>query len=274
MKPKDLPIIWYDELDSTQLKAKRLIDQKGWVTNAIGHSDSSDIGKNVSISGGAVLVAHNQTSGYGRRSRVWSSCGGNLSTTIFMRKSMILPPQSQYDNSLEVDDTSLSQLCFVAAIAIGEAILSFRHKNISEQSIDNKMPGIGGMADYELALGYKWVNDIMIGNKKVAGILLENYKEFVLLGIGVNINQKPCDLPATSLSDHGIITRADDILTKILAIMGGLLNEWRLYGFAPIRELWLSRALYLNQTMTVALPAGALKDRDGYPSGVICRICV
>ena len=71
-------------------------------------------------------------------------------------------------------------------------------------------------------LNLKWPNDILVNEKKVAGILLEsdnqaektnqktsflseNLVNFVILGIGVNINSYPQNMPylASSLKDEG-----------------------------------------------------------------------
>ena len=54
-------------------------------------------------------------------------------------------------------------------------------------------------------VGIKWPNDVLIGDKKVCGILLEGQvPDYLVVGVGLNVNQKqfPDDLrrPATSLS--------------------------------------------------------------------------
>lgn len=77
--------------------------------------------------------------------------------------------------------------------------------NISEQFFLNKAIALGvceGICSLGLKAEIKWPNDIYIGAKKVAGILIENslrgsLLQEVVVGIGVNINQEvfPEDLP-------------------------------------------------------------------------------
>jgi len=58
----------------------------------------------------------------------------------------------------------------------------------------NLIPVIGGIAiceafnSYDILLGLKWPNDVLLNNKKVAGILTENVDGTSILGIGINLN--------------------------------------------------------------------------------------
>jgi len=94
----------------------------------------------------------------------------------------------------------------------------------------------------------KWPNDVLIGGKKVCGILIEskvqaNTVDYVILGIGVNLNLKLADFPeilsiATSLSDElgGKVPRLSliqrllvEIEQSYLALSAGesLYKEWQ-----------------------------------------------
>jgi BirA family biotin operon repressor/biotin-[acetyl-CoA-carboxylase] ligase len=99
----------------------------------------------------------------------------------------------------------------------------------------------------------KWPNDVLINGEKVAGLLNEMSAEtdginFVILGIGVNLNmtraQFPADLrtPATSL----LLQKGRPVNRALFA--AGMLGELdRLYGeflaggFGPVREEWQQR---------------------------------
>ena len=109
---------------------------------------------------GSVIMAHYQTSGRGQRNSVWNSINGdNLLISVILDLSSIPPAKIFY----------LSKL---VALAI-------------KSSVEN-ITGI------EVQL--KWPNDILVNNKKVAGVLIENqWKDKKIassvVGIGLNVNQ-------------------------------------------------------------------------------------
>ena len=110
---------------------------------------------------GAVAVAEEQTEGRGRLGRNWEAPAG---TSVLV--SVLLLPT--------VAASRLPELSLVAGNAVAEAIL--------------EVTGI------EPAI--KFPNDVLIGGRKVAGILAESSEGRVVLGIGVNANQTLEQLPA------------------------------------------------------------------------------
>ena len=99
----------------------------------------------------------------------------------------------------------------------------------------------------------KWPNDILIGGKKAAGLLLESVEgEYIVLGIGVNIESAP-DYAAKVDDD---IKKVRDIL---LARLWHNFKEYKQLGFAPIRAKWLEYAAFKGQEITVNLPKGQKK---------------
>lgn len=111
-----------------------------------------------------VIVAQEQTGGRGRYGRSWFSPRGGLWFSVILRPSF--------------DVRYLSLVGFAAAVAVVESI--------------REVSGV------EAAL--KWPNDILIGDRKVAGILVEatlaaEKAEFVVLGVGVNTNVKLDEAP-------------------------------------------------------------------------------
>lgn len=112
--------------------------------------------------GGAAMVvvyADEQTAGRGQRGNVWHSLAGeNLLVSIMMRPSSLLV-LSQF---------ALSQ---AAALAVCETMVGF--------GIEARL---------------KWPNDIYVGNRKLAGILVEldycgSFVEQAIIGVGLNVNQ-------------------------------------------------------------------------------------
>ena len=109
---------------------------------------------------GAIAVAEEQTEGRGRLGRSWNAPRG---TSVLV--SVLLRPS--------IEPARLPELSLVAGGAVAEAIAEVT-------GID---PAI------------KFPNDVLIGGRKVAGILAESSQGRVVLGIGVNANQTEEQLP-------------------------------------------------------------------------------
>lgn len=109
---------------------------------------------------GTLVVADRQEAGRGRRGRSWDSPSG---TGIFM--TLLLKP--------EMNPNHASMLTLVAAMAVARAISK--------------------CADTEAFI--KWPNDIVIGGKKICGILTEMSAQFdfinhIVIGIGINVHNE------------------------------------------------------------------------------------
>ncbi len=117
--------------------------------------------KNETLDEGTLIRAGYQTAGKGQGSTTWESkAGSNLNLSLILRPSF-LPASRQFIMNQAV------------AISLSEAIANF-------------------CPDEHVKI--KWPNDIYIGLKKVAGILIENsvmgsVMEVSVIGIGVNVNQ-------------------------------------------------------------------------------------
>jgi BirA family biotin operon repressor/biotin-[acetyl-CoA-carboxylase] ligase len=106
---------------------------------------------------GLVIIAEEQTGGIGRMGRAWVSPSGGIWITI------ILKPRIPIDHVFMVT--------MAGSVAVARAIRK----------------------EFDLGALIKWPNDIFIGNKKVAGLLLELSAEadiihHCLLGIGIDVN--------------------------------------------------------------------------------------
>jgi BirA family biotin operon repressor/biotin-[acetyl-CoA-carboxylase] ligase len=171
------------------------------------------------------IIARSQSAGRGRRGRAWTSKTGNLFTTGLFK--------------LDASPGRLAQLSFAAALAVGDLAASV---------IDPALVRL------------KWPNDVLVGGRKVTGILLESGAHpqgglWLAVGIGVNLAHHPEDSerPATDLSVHGA-TLTPEAACEILA---DRFDHWRAAwdrdGFAPLREAWLARAWGLGDACTVRL---------------------
>ncbi|MBI2354634.1 MAG: biotin--[acetyl-CoA-carboxylase] ligase [Deltaproteobacteria bacterium] len=167
---------------------------------------------------GTVIIADSQSGGKGRLGRAWSSPPGvNLYCSVILRPS-IRPYEAP-------------QLTFISAVAAARAI---------ERATALK-PQI------------KWPNDVLVGGRKVAGLLNEMSAEtdainFVILGLGVNLNmtagQFPPDLrhPATSLFlETGRPVARQEFAAFMLNELDRLYAGFLAHGFTPVREEWQER---------------------------------
>lgn len=140
-------------------------------------SSTNDLAKefcNEVDSNGIVILANKQNKGRGRFERRWHSSDiGGVYLSIILAATLI-----NFDPKL---------LPLIAAYAVSKTI---------EQISDIKT-------------FIKWPNDVIVNNKKVSGVLVEKYKNFYIVGIGVNLNNRKENFPidikekATSLFIEG-----------------------------------------------------------------------
>lgn len=140
---------------------------------------------------GTLVVADRQEAGRGRRGRSWDSPSG---TGIFM--TLLLKP--------EMNPNHASMLTIVAAMAVARAISK--------------------CANTEALI--KWPNDIVIGGKKICGILTEMSAQFdfinhIVIGIGINVHNEhfPEEIAETAgsiLLQTGKRIRRAELIEQIL----------------------------------------------------------
>jgi BirA family biotin operon repressor/biotin-[acetyl-CoA-carboxylase] ligase len=184
---------------------------------------------------GTLVWALRQTAGRGRRGRAWSSPEGNLYFSLLLRP--------------EVGAAAAASLGFVAGLALSQAV-------------DGLLPE-GRRSEL------KWPNDLLVGGRKVAGILLEasaaepGRLDHLVLGIGVNVASHPDGLPypATSLAAEGASADAAGTLAAFAGRFLPAYRAWERDGFPAIRAAWLARARGLGQPIVVRLENATLDGR-------------
>ena len=173
-----------------------------------------------------------QTAGRGRRQRAWIAPPGNLACSI-----------------LEVVDVSpavAATLGFVAGLALADAL--------GGVSVEAAARTNGGL-DFRL----KWPNDVMVLEKKLAGILLEAEALpgdglAVVVGIGTNVVSAPEGTPtsAVSLASLGISITAEELFSVLSDSWTKFRTVWdNGDGFVEIRRLWLARAAGLGEAVAI-----------------------
>jgi BirA family biotin operon repressor/biotin-[acetyl-CoA-carboxylase] ligase len=174
---------------------------------------------------GLLVAAHEQTSGRGRQERKWLSAPDtNLCASFFLKTDAPL--------------IQIPSLTMAVALAV---------------------------SDYLNTLGIraapKWPNDVLIGEKKICGILSERVEQDtrkgIIVGIGLNVNMteaeaKSIDRPATSiLIENNQAYAPANVLEALLPQIDFWINRWKNGGFQGIREIWTEKAGPLGKPLTV-----------------------
>ena len=183
---------------------------------------------------GTVVLAESQTQGRGRRGRTWTAIPHGVAMSVILRPDF--PPDQAPHFPL------------LAGVAVGRAI----------SRVCSLTPGL------------KWPNDILISGMKVVGILAELDAEMdrinaVYLGIGLNVNATPQDIPA-ELTETATSLRIQaggeiDRLVLVRAVLEELESAYITYqteGFAPIRQAWKGQSITLGKMVRITSGRTAL----------------
>ena len=161
------------------------------------------------------LIALRQDAGRGRHSRKWEGLEGNFfgSTVIQLRP----------------DDPPAPALALAAGLALIEAV---------------------DVAAPDRALSLKWPNDLMLGDAKLAGILLERSGERIVAGFGVNLAAAPSIEGRKTIALDGDI-RPRAFAPLLAASLARLIAAWRAAEPAAFAQAWAQRAHPLGTPLTV-----------------------
>ncbi len=167
----------------------------------------------------AVIFCEKQDNGHGRNGKKWVSKPGNLFMTICLENHF---------------GTKATELSFVAGLAIYDAVASYS----------------------ETKPVLKWPNDVLVHEKKISGILIENTGDKIFIGIGVNLFNHPenldqdcCHLSEISDQSFG----RDDILLKVIEKFEVYKSLWQKDGVSIIYNLWSERSFPRGKELTVYL---------------------
>jgi len=181
---------------------------------------------------GAIAVAGHQTAGRGRLGRTWEAPPG---TALLV--SVLLRPAA---------DRALPQLALVAGVAVADAL--------------EELTG--------LSVQIKWPNDVMLRRQKVGGILAEARDGVVVVGIGVNLNQTPDQLPERAGSLRTTAGREwdrDEVLDAVLEALGERYERWLEGGLDAVYDGLGPRDFLRGRRVGVNGTEGTVEmiDRDG-----------
>jgi BirA family biotin operon repressor/biotin-[acetyl-CoA-carboxylase] ligase len=179
---------------------------------------------------GLVLIAESQTAGRGRFDRQW-----------------VAPPRSALTLSVllrpPVPAARLGWLPLLTGVALAESVVR--------------------LAKLEAAL--KWPNDLLISERKAAGILAETVPDGVVVGIGLNVSQRADEVPAgatsLALAEADCVDR-DPLLRSLLRSLAEWYLRWSAAGGDPeesgLAGAYTARCATVGREVSVARPGGNL----------------
>ncbi len=181
---------------------------------------TNDIARRLAESGaeeGTTVVADAQTAGRGRHGRVWfSPPGAGLYVSLIVRPAM----------GISSDEHPAALLTLASGVAVAEAVRA-----------------VSG-----LPATLKWPNDVLIGGRKLAGVLTEaavqaGDVQFIVIGLGVNLQRAvyPAQLASRVTSIEAETSRPPDralMLAEILAAFGERYADLRAGRFDAILSAW------------------------------------
>ena len=226
-----------------ELLEQEQLDSSPWPV-LIHHSlDSTNAEALRAIDSGAaapfVVTAERQTAGRGRRGRKWvSPFAENIYYSLVLRM----------DGGMR----QLEGLSLVVGLAVLSALRAV------------------GLSD----AGLKWPNDVLVGNKKIAGILLELVGDpadvcHVVLGIGINVNMRlasEVDQAWTSVFlESGRLVNRNTLISRLNDSLLMYLKRHADEGFSAIQAQWEENHLW--QGREVSLIAG-VHQVDGTVMGI------
>lgn len=186
---------------------------------------------------GTVVIADSQTGGRGRLGRVWQS-----PPEVNLYLSVILRPV--------IEPFRAPQITLMAGVAVAETLRKYHADGTT----------------------IKWPNDVLIGGRKVSGILTEMRTErgridYIVVGMGVNINiernqfHKDFRQSSTSLKEEISRTVSRPRFTlRLIESFGNWYDRYCTEGFDPVREEWTANSEIAGKFIKVT-------DRDAVREG-------
>lgn len=208
-----------------------------WAVRVYDSIDSTNAQAMRLIDGGEPLpllvLAERQTAGRGRRGRKWvSPFAENLYYSLAMR----------IDGGMR----RLEGLSLLVGLAVVKMLREM---------------GIKGA-------GLKWPNDILVGGRKLAGVLLELTGDpadvcHVVIGIGINVNMRASDEVDQSwtsmLLESGEVMDRNQVVARLNKELSAYLTAHREAGFGAFQAEWEANHLWQDRHVTLLAGSSAVE---------------
>lgn len=201
---------------------------------------------------GVACLAGSGSGFHGFRGRPWMALAGN----VHLSAHLSVPP-----GSVE----SVADVTALAAVSVVEAI--------------DRIPGLEGRA------GIKWVNDVLIDEAKVCGILAhleasDRGVTSIVVGIGINVETTP-DVPPSpfvpwvtalrAFADHAVECDRRTVLAALLASLDRNYRHLLDRGAGALRERYRERSVVVGRAVTVC-GEGAGPESDVLAEGTVAAL--
>lgn len=185
---------------------------------------------------GTIHTTEIQTAGRGRLDRSWEApAGSGIAVSVLLRPTRV--PTGRW-----------AWLPLLVGLAVDATVNGF-----------------------EVRAGLKWPNDVLVGDRKIAGILLERVDTpsgpAAVVGVGLNVSLREYELPvdtATSLAIEGASeTDRTIVLRSFLRNLETLYGSWQASDGDPaagIRDSYVRRCTTIGQQVRVSLPDGSILE--------------
>jgi BirA family transcriptional regulator, biotin operon repressor / biotin---[acetyl-CoA-carboxylase] ligase len=196
--------------------------------------------------------ARRQRAGRGRRDRLWISPPGNMFWSVILRPAESWPEPST--------------LPLMTAVAVGRTLEGF----LPDPS----------------RLQHKWPNDVLVGGKKISGILIETRPgqrgerpaaaapslRWIVVGVGVNVAHHPPDTPypATDLrSENATHATLESVVTRFGEQFLATLHDWAGPAHALVLSEFRARLRGLGERVRISTGRDTLEGvmEDLAPGG-------
>jgi BirA family transcriptional regulator, biotin operon repressor / biotin---[acetyl-CoA-carboxylase] ligase len=179
---------------------------------------------------GLVVLAEEQSSGRGSRGRTWSAPGGSsilMSVLLFPKPALSEP----------------GWLTALGAVAVAEVVAMFN-------GIDPRI---------------KWPNDVRVGGRKLAGILVERGQGTVLgIGLNVNVVDFPDEIRESATSLQTLVGRTldrSDLVRALIQRLDHHHSQASLFGPGSLNESYRKRSEHLGFKVEVSTSTEAIVGR-------------
>lgn len=187
---------------------------------------------------GTVVLASRQSSGRGRLGRVWESPRGGAYLSAVLRPSVV--------------PADVASLALVVALGVAE-----------------------GLETLGAAPSLKWPNDVLLGDGKVAGVLLEMEAEsdrvdWVVAGVGVNVRRADAaaeGAPGAAYLRDTVDASTPEVAAAILDGIASAYQRWSGGGFAAVRAEYAARLGMVGSAVRVSGLDGVVRA-EGVARGV------
>lgn len=185
----------------------------------------------------SVVLTRDQRAGRGRLDRTWTAPPGTaLAVSVLLRVGA-------------VEGADRGWIPLIAGEAMARAVAA------QLQSADGTGRVTGDIA-------VKWPNDVLVGGRKICGILAEVLPvdpHVVVVGAGVNTTMEQVELPvptATSFADQGVVVDEDRLLADYLTVLRDGIADLAVGGHAAVADRIAAHCSTLGSDVAVSLPDG------------------